>query len=343
MYEPARSQRRAGCGRRYPGRKRTRLLARATAGSLIEAHPASREVPFPVAGDAPGVWGHLDSLPVGRLIAYARRVEELGFSALWVPDVVGREPFTTLGVLAGATERIALGTSIVSIWGRGPQAARMAALTLQEASGGRFVLGLGVSHPHMAERLHGGQYDRPLSRMRDYLAAYRAAKYTAPRDPVRPEPPVLLAALRERMLELSAREADGAFAYLVTPERVAWMRGRLDAAAEPGRRPVLAASVPFVANGDAGEAREVARRYLVPYLRTPNYQASWTEQGFGPADWDKPGSDRLVDAMVAFGDRAAVERRIGELRRAGADHVALIPLAADGSTEDLNALEDLRR
>jgi probable F420-dependent oxidoreductase len=309
---------------------------------LTEAQPAARKVRFPFRGDAPGVWGHLDSLPVARLMAYARRVEELGFSALWVPDVVGREPFATLGVLAAATERIALGTSIVSIWSHGPQATRMAALTLQEASRGRFVLGLGVSHPHMAERLHGGHYDRPLSRMRDYLAAYRASKYTGPRDPDRPEPPVLIAALRERMVELSAREADGAFAYLVTPDRIGWMRERLDAA-RPGQRPVLAATVPFVAQADARSARDVARAYLVPYLRTPNYQASWAEQGFRPVDWEKPGSDRLVDAMVASGDRAAVERRLAELREAGADHVALIPLAADGSTEDREALEFLVR
>jgi probable F420-dependent oxidoreductase len=309
---------------------------------LTEAEPGPREAPLPIASEAPGVWGHLDSLPVARLIAYARRLEELGFSALWVPDVVGREPFTTLGVLAAATDRIVLGTSIVSIWSHGPQATRMAALTLQEASRGRFVLGLGVSHPHMAERLHGAHYDRPLSRMREYLAAYRAAKYTGPRDPARPEPQVLLAALRERMLELSAREADGAFAYLVTPERLRWMRERLDATAKPGQRPVLAATVPFVAQQNVANAREVGRQYLVPYLRTPNYQASWAEQGFGPADWEKPGSDRLVDAMVASGDRDSVERRVGELRRAGADHVALIPLAADGSTEDLPGLEMLR-
>jgi probable F420-dependent oxidoreductase len=288
-----------------------------------------------------GVWGHLDTLAVGQLIAYARRVEDLGFGALWVPDVVGREPFTTLGVLAAATERVALGTSIVSIWSRGPQTTRMAAMTLQEASGGRFVLGLGVSHPHMAERLHGAHYERPLSRMREYVAGYRAAKYTGPRDAARPEPPVLLAALRERMLELSAREADGAFAYLVTPERVRWMRDRLDVAADRAIRPVLAVTVPFVNDTDPATAREVARRYLVPYLRTPNYQASWEAQGFTAADWDKPGSERLVDAMVAWGDRAAFERRVADMRGAGTDHVAMIPLAPDGSTEHLPTLEVL--
>jgi probable F420-dependent oxidoreductase len=284
------------------------------------------------------VWGHLDTLPSTQLIPYARRVEELGYGALWVPDVVGRDPFTLLGVLAGRTERIALGTSIASIWSRTPQTTRMAAMTLQEASGGRFILGLGVSHPHMAARLHGGEYDRPLTRMREYLAAYRAAKYTGPRDIGRPEPPVLVAALRERMLELSAREADGAFAYLVTPQRVGWMREQLDAAARESRRPLLAASLPFAAEqGDS--ARNAARTYLTPYLRTPNYRASWTEQGFSSADWEGGGTDRLVEAMVVWGDRPELDRRIAEMRRAGADHVALIPLAPDGTTEHLPGLE----
>ena len=99
-----------------------------------------------------GVWGHLDSLSVGEARNYARRVEALGYGALWVPETVGREPFTLLGLLAGETSRLALGTSIVSIWGRDAQATRMSAETLAEATSGRFVLGLGVSHPHMAAK-----------------------------------------------------------------------------------------------------------------------------------------------------------------------------------------------
>ena len=100
-----------------------------------------------------GVWGHLDSLSIADARAYARRADELGFGTLWVPETVGREPFSLLGLLAGETSQMRLGTSIVSIWGHDAQTTRMAALTLQEASGGRFVLGLGVSHPHLAQRL----------------------------------------------------------------------------------------------------------------------------------------------------------------------------------------------
>jgi probable F420-dependent oxidoreductase len=290
-----------------------------------------------------GAWGHLDSLPIDEVRAYARRVDQLGYGTLWVPETVGREPFTLLGLLAGETSEILLGTGIVGIWGHDAQTTRMAAMTLQEATGGRLALGLGVSHQHLAEKLRGHTFERPLARMREYLAAYRAAVYKGPMAEGVDDPPILVAAIRERMLALAATDADGAFPYLVTPERVAWMRGVLDAAASPDSRPTLAVSMPAVLEPDAQAARAAARAYLAPYLRTPAYQASWGEQGFDPGDWEKPGSDRLVDAMVAHGDVEVLRGRIGELVAAGADHVAVIPLAGDGTTENLVVLEALAR
>ncbi|HET7686823.1 MAG TPA: TIGR03620 family F420-dependent LLM class oxidoreductase [Candidatus Limnocylindria bacterium] len=288
-----------------------------------------------------GVWGHLDSLAIDDARAYARRVEELGFGTLWVPETVGRHPFSLLALLAGETSSLALGTSIVSIWGHDAQATRMAALTLAEATGGRFVLGLGVSHPHLAGKLRGHQYERPLTKMREFLAAYRGAVWKGPA--VETEPPVLVAALRDRMLALAATDADGAFPYLVTPERVAYMRGALDAARADGPRPVLAVTCPSVLETDVTAARAAARAYLAPYLRTPAYQAGWELQGFDAGDWEKPGSDRLVDAMVAWGDADAVRARIAAFVEAGADHVAIIPIAPDGVTEHLPVLEALGR
>jgi probable F420-dependent oxidoreductase len=291
-----------------------------------------------------GVWSHLDSLPIEDARDYARRVEELGFGTLWVPETVGREPFTLLGLLAGETLEVRLGTSIASIWGHDAQTTRMAALTLAEATDGRFVLGLGVSHAHLAERLRGHAFDRPLTRMREYLAAYRSAVYKGPMGEGVAEPPVLLATLRERMLRLAGTETDGAFPYLVTSERVAWMRGVLDeAAAKAGRprSPALAVSLPAALETDDATARAAARAYLAPYLRTPAYQAGWEAQGFAATDWEKPGSDALVDAMVAWGDAEAIHARIGEMVAAGADHVAVIPLSLDGATEHVPVLEAL--
>lgn len=285
-----------------------------------------------------GVWGHLDALAADAARAYARRVEELGYGALWVPETVGREPFALLAMLAGHTRRLVLGTSIVNIWGRDAQATRMASMTLHEATRGRFALGLGVSHPHLAGKLRGHDYARPLTRMREYLEAYRRAIYRGPSGGD-DEPPVLLAALRERMTDLAATAADGAFPYLFTPERLAWMRHRLDAA-RSDRRPLLAVTLPVVLT-EAGAGRDAARAYLTPYLRTPNYRASWELQGFSDPDWEPPGSDRLVDAMVAIGTADEARARISALHGSGADHVAIIPVAPDGGTEHVPTLEAL--
>ncbi|HEX7172617.1 MAG TPA: LLM class flavin-dependent oxidoreductase [Candidatus Limnocylindria bacterium] len=287
-----------------------------------------------------GAWGHLDSLDIRRARAFARRVDELGYGALWVAETAGREPFVLLAAIAGETRRVVLGTSVVNIWGRDAQATRMASMTLAEATDGRFALGLGVSHPHLAEKLRGHRFERPLSHMREYLAAYRSAVYRGPMPPDGvAEPPVLVAALRERMTDLAATDADGAFPYLVTADRVAWMRARLDAAA-PDRHPLLAVTLPVVLS-DRADDRDAARAYLAPYLRTPTYRASWELQGFAPGDWEAPGSDRLVDAMIAIGDLEEARGRIDALLSAGADHVAIIPVAPDGSTEHLPALEAL--
>ncbi len=292
-----------------------------------------------------GAWGHLDTLPAADLRPYVRRVADLGYGALWVPETVGREPFALLGAVSEHAGDMWLGTSIASIWARDAMASRMAALTLHELTGGRFVLGLGVSHPHLAQKLRGHTYDKPLTRMREYLADYRRLPFRGPTmldtEGVATEPPILLAALRERMLDLAATETAGGFPYLVTAERAAWIRQTLNAAAGDDKRPLLAVTLPVVLGQEPEVARAAARGYLAPYLRTPNYQASWALQGFGPDDWTQPGSDVLVDAMVAWGSAEELLVRIAAMHSAGADHVALIPVAPDGTTEHLPTLEAL--
>ena len=292
-----------------------------------------------------GVWGHLDTLDAVGVRAYVRRVATLGYSTLWVPETVGREPFTLLGMLAADARDtgIGLGTSIVGIWGHDPQTTRMAAATLAEATDGRFTLGLGVSHPHLATKLRGHTYDRPLVRMREYLAAYRGAVMRGEAVAGSDDPPVLLAALRDRMAVLAATEADGVFPYLVSAERVAAMRDVIDqAAASAGRpRPILAVTLPVALAGAVPDPRAAARAYLTPYLRTPNYHASWAHQGFVDEDWTAPGSDRLVEAMVACGAEAQVRARVDAMLAAGANHVAIIPLDPDGASEHLPTLEAL--
>lgn len=291
-----------------------------------------------------GAWAHLDTLSIDEARRFAQRTDELGYGTLWVPETVGRDPMVLLGLLAGSTNLIKLGTGIVSIWGRDAETMRMSALTLQEATLGRLVLGLGVSHPHLAQKLRGHDFDKPLTRMREYLAAYRSAVYKGPMPPdPTAEPPILLAALRERMLGLAAAETHGAFPYLVTPARVAEIRAILDGAVASADAPraTLVVSLPVALSDDLAAARVAARGYLAPYLRTPTYHASWTLQGFDESDWQKPGSDRMVEEMVVCGGVELVRARIGEMLSAGADHVAIIPLGADGNTDHLPTLEAL--
>jgi probable F420-dependent oxidoreductase len=279
---------------------------------------------------------------------FARRVADIGYAALWVPETVGREPFVALSAMSevAADSGLHLGTSIASIYARDAVTTKTAAMALHELTGGRFILGLGVSHPHLVTRLRGHDYGRPVPQMREYLEAYRAAPYKGLELGDGSSPPVVLAALRTQMTRLAATAADGAFPYLVTPSHLLGMRRILDEAAAAGTggeaHPFLAVTLPVVLDTDAERARTAARAYLTPYLRTPNYRQSWLEQDFAEHDWDAPGSDRLVDAMVAHGDPDRIAHRVRELRQAGADHVALIALSDDGLTEEnIGALEAL--
>ena len=270
------------------------------------------------------------------------RAAELGYGTLWAGEGAGRDPFAQLAAVADAAGSMALGTSIVNIYGRDAMASRMGAMTLHELTGGRFALGLGVSHVHLVEKLRGHAYEKPYTRMREYLSSYRRLPYRGPvlasGDGQSAEPPLLIAALGPRLLELAATETDGTLPFFVTAERIAWMREQLDAAAPADRpRPVIATALAVVVEASPAVAREAGRAWMQPYGRAENYQRSLAAQGFEPADWEPPYSDRLVDALVAWGTAEQVRARIADFHAAGADHVAIVPLAteAGGGLEPL--------
>jgi probable F420-dependent oxidoreductase len=293
-----------------------------------------------------GVWGQLATLPADRLRPFVGRVAALGYGSLWVGDGTARDPFALLAAVAEAASGMTLGTSVVNIFGRDAMATRMGAMTLHELTGGRFVLGLGVSHAHLVQDLRGHAYEKPLTRMRQYLDDYAALPYRGPvitaADGRPSEPAVLIAALGPKLLDLAATATAGTLPYLVTVARVAWMRSILDAATPAGRpRAVIAAAVPVIVESEPDLARTAARAWLSGYSRSVNYQRSLAAQGFDESDWVPPAAERLVDAVVAWGDVDAVSSRIGEYHAAGADHVAIIPVAPDGRTEHLPSLEAL--
>jgi probable F420-dependent oxidoreductase len=204
-----------------------------------------------------------------------------------------------------------------------------------------MLLGLGASHRDTVADVRGHDYAPPLTAMREYLDAYTDAAYRGP-TPHGP-PPVVLAALRRRMLRLAAERSDGAFPYLVPAGYVSRARQLLDeAASKAGRpRPTLIVSLACRVEPDPVEARNSAHRYLDRYLGLPNYRANLLESGFDEADLAKPGSDRLVDELVAWGDAASVRARLRGMLDAGADHVALIPLTAEGLHADRSTMEAL--
>jgi probable F420-dependent oxidoreductase len=245
----------------------------------------------------------------------ATELEQLGYGTLWYPN--HQKMFELARDLLDATSRIVVATGITSIWMHPAQEVAAAHHELTQAHPNRFVLGLGVSHANLVDREQPGRYERPLQHMRMYLDALDAAP-----TPV-PVGERVLAALGPRMLELARERSAGAHPYLVTPEHTRRAREVLG----PGH--VLAPEQAVVVETDPARARSIAREYLALYLRAPNYTNNWLRLGFTPEDLANGGSDRLVDAMVAWGSIETIRERIEQHLQAGADHVCLQAVAAD--------------
>jgi probable F420-dependent oxidoreductase len=283
----------------------------------------------------PGVWFFLDSMSAEETAEFARKVEQLGYSALWLPEAVGREPFAHAGYLLSKTERLVLATGIANIWARDAITMAAGAKTLAELSGGRFALGIGVSHMPLVERLRGHQYKKPYSYMREYVGKMKNALYraVAPKE----DPPLLLAALHPKMLQLAATEATGTHTYFVPPEHTAKARAAI------GPKPWICAEQAVILENDAQIARRVAREYMKTYVpRLPNYTRNLQNLGYTDSDFADGCSDRLVDAIVAWGTEDKLRERIEAHYKAGATHVCVLPLRPDGKPlPDLRALEAL--
>jgi probable F420-dependent oxidoreductase len=269
-----------------------------------------------------GVWTFIDAMAAPQVAAFAKRIETQGYSMLWLPEAIGRDPFAMLGCLAAHTERLVLATGIANIYARDAVTMRAMQQTLGELSGGRFVLGLGVSHARLVTGVRGHEYGKPVTTMRSYLEAMGKALYQAP-SPAE-EAPIVLAALRQNMLRLAAENASGAHPYLVPPEHTARAREIL------GPDAILAPEQMLLLETDASKARGIARANLRIYLGLPNYQNNLKWLGYQDADFQDGGSDRLVDALVGWGDEDALRARIQAHWDAGADHVCIQPFRADG-------------
>ena len=269
-----------------------------------------------------GIWtAALDALPVGQAQEAVAELDELGYGALWFGEAYGREAFTAAQLYLSASSRMVVATGIASIYGRDAVNANAASRTLHAAFPDRFLLGLGVSHAPLVERMRGHSYGKPLAAMREYLDAMDGAPYVVA-DGSEPAPRVL-AALGPKMLELARERAQGAHPYLVTPAHTATAREVL------GDGPLLAVEQAVVLTRDRDAFLAAAHAHLEIYTGLPNYRASWVRQGFGEGDVVRGGSERLKDALVVMGDEDDVVRRVREHFDAGATHVCLQVLGAN--------------
>ncbi|HVU62304.1 MAG TPA: LLM class F420-dependent oxidoreductase [Mycobacteriales bacterium] len=258
-----------------------------------------------------GVWAaQLRYGDPGEIRDMAAELEALGYSALWIPDV-GGDLFTSVEVLLDATGRATIATGILNLWMHAAEQTAQQHSRLTAAYGDRFLVGIGVSHQPLIDRKSPGRYTKPLSAMRDYLDRLDQA------DPPLPRDRRVLAALGPKMLELARGRAAGAHPYNVTPEHTAVARSAV------GPDAIVATELAVALTSDPAAARAAGRQHLSIYLDLPNYTNNLRRLGFGDDDFADGGSDRLVDALVAWGDESAIAARVQEHRDAGADHVCI--------------------
>lgn len=275
-----------------------------------------------------GVWASLDALSANDASAFARRIEARGFKTLWMPESRGRNVLVNAAWILANTTTLNIATGIANIYARDALASAAAQNGLNEQSGGRFLLGLGVSHKPIVSGIRGHDYEKPVPTMRHYLEAMKAAPYAAPMP--REKPKTVIAALGPLMLKLAAEAADGAHPYCVTPEHTAEARKIL------GPDKILAPEQMVMLEAEPVRARAGARVALAPYLAMENYCANWRRLGFNQSDLADGGSDRLIDANIVWGDEAAIRTRIQAHWDAGADHVCIQSIHPSGERGQLD-------
>lgn len=259
----------------------------------------------------------------------AAELEALGYSALWLPGGPdGGGVMERLQGLLAATERVVVGPAVYNVWIGEPWQVAAQHAKLSAAYPGRVVLAVGASHANFVER-RGLSYARPRQAVSDFLDGLAAA------DPPVPRSQLLLAALGPRMMEMARDRTAGCLPYLFTPRHTAWARGVL------GKGPQLVVELAVTLHTDGGRAREAGREYLSRYLSRPNYTNNLLRQGFEERDFAAGGSDRLIDAVLAWGGLDAIAQRILEHREAGADHVCIQVFNTDPQLLPMHAWREL--
>ncbi len=269
-----------------------------------------------------GVWYSSDKLKPAEMAALIQQVEGLGFGSYWYPESRYYESIATGAYLLANSKTIKVGSSIANIYARDAFTAAAARRSLNDMYDGRYISGLGVSHIPMVEGLRKHEYGKPVTTMRAYLDGMEAGRQEG-----EPDWPVAIAALGPRMMELAAEKCDGSLPYNVTPEHTARSKQVMGAGKS------LIVEQKFCLESDPAKARAIARSELKRYMALPNYCNNWLRIGFSQDDITGEGSDRFMDAMVVWGNEAAIHARMREHFDAGATTVVMQPLHADGDTD----------
>ena len=263
-----------------------------------------------------GVLTATEQFSAEGLVEFAQALETRGYDSLWLPELFGREPFGTAGYLLGRTRRICIATGIANVYVRDAHVTAQARQSLAELSGGRFMLGLGVSNPQL-NASRGHVWQPPLQKMTAYLDAMDAVKVASP-APAQ-ACPTYIAAHGPQLQKLGAARSDGVITYLMTPQHAQQSRARI------GANAALSVVAMFLAEQDPNVARAKARSALKMYVRLDYYHREWRKLGFDDADFADGGSDRLIDTLVAWGDGDALKARITAFEQAGATRVIVMP------------------
>jgi probable F420-dependent oxidoreductase len=274
-----------------------------------------------------GVWYFFDKLSATESAESAIRIEQLGYSTLWIPETIGKSPMVQSSWLLSNTKTLNLATGIANIYHREPGVTLAAQKSLAEQSSNRFLLGLGVSHTRIVEGIRGLKYGPPLSTMRRYLEAMEEAPYTGAKPSE--EPPLVIAALGPKMLALAAEKTNGAHPYFTSPDHTAVARNIM------GKDSWLCVEQKVILESDPVKARELAKPVAKTYKDLPNYRNNWIRMGLSEDDIDNM-SDKFIDATFAWGSEQTIQNRIKEHFDAGADHVSIQPVNTNGKLSELD-------
>ena len=305
--------------------------------------------------------GRSDALPVRTMVDLAVLADRAGYHSVWLPEGRGRESFSQLGAMIGATKRIGLGTGIMPVFSRPPALAAMGLATLDDLSGGRVIFGIGAGHPAISERGYGLPYHAPVAAVREFVEIVRQAmrgetvrfdgnvfqvrEFTLESTPARVIP-VYVAALRGRMLRLAGAIGDGVLLNWATPERVrAALRVVEGGARDAGRSSkdvTVACFIRACVTPKPDAAREVLRRIIASYAGLPAYRQLWMRAGFademaaaertqgqGFDALTRAVSDRMIDALGLIGSAETIHAGLDDFRRAGVDLPIIYPFPTE--------------